>query len=120
PILYDGADADLRTRVDLERGVRFIGADVLCFGLPARGEGFARGRCRQALEIWRGGRPLLVERGRFDGAAAVHAGRWGLGGAPVLGTPLAPPAPADRDGKIFAAGARAGGRPAAGQRGAAP
>jgi urease accessory protein len=102
-ILYDGADADLRTRVDLQRGARFIGADVLCFGLPARDEGFARGRCRQTLEIWRGGCPLLVERGRLDGAAAVHAGRWGLGGAPVLGTLLAAPAPADAGGALLAA-----------------
>jgi len=92
-ILYDGADAVLRTRVDLEAGARFVGAEVLCFGLPARDEGFSRGRCRQALEIWRGGRPLLVERGRLDGASPVHAARWGLGGAPVLGSLVAVPAP---------------------------
>jgi len=96
-ILYDGADAVLRTRVDLEAGARFVGGDVLCFGLPARDEGFARGRCRQALEIWRAGRPLLVECGHLDGASPVHAARWGLGGATVLGTLVAAPAPpADR------------------------
>jgi urease accessory protein len=92
-ILYDGTHADLRTRIELPPGARFIGTDVLCFGLPARGEGFARGRCRQAIEIWRDGRPLFVERGRLDGARAVHAAGWGMGGAPVLGTLLASPAP---------------------------
>jgi urease accessory protein len=96
-ILYDGADADLRTRVDLGAGARFVGVDLLCFGLPARGEPFARGRCAQRLELWRDGRPLLLERGRFDGGAPVHAARWGLSGAPVVGTLLAAPAPASPD-----------------------
>jgi urease accessory protein len=94
-ILYDAADADLRTRVDLEGDARFVATDVICFGLPARGEGFSRGRCRQAVEVWRDGRPLLVERGRFDGGTPVHAAAWGLGGAPVLALLAASPAPAD-------------------------
>ncbi|HXI56305.1 MAG TPA: urease accessory protein UreD [Polyangia bacterium] len=91
-ILFDGSHVDLRTRVDLVAGARFVGMETLCFGLPARGEAFGRGRCRQSLELWQGGRPLLVERGRFDGDAPVSAARWGLSGAPVLGTLLAAPA----------------------------
>ncbi len=93
-ILFDGAHVDLGTRVDLAAGGRFLGIETLCFGLPARAEGFARGRCRQSLELWQDGRPLLCERGRFDGDAPVSAARWGLAGAPVLGTLLAAPAPA--------------------------
>ena len=81
-ILFDGAISELRTRVELARGRAFIGIDLLCFGLPARAERFARGRCRQRLEVWRGDRPLFIERGDFDGDAPVHAARWGLGGAP--------------------------------------
>lgn len=92
-ILFDGAHVHLGTRVDLAAGGRFIGMEMLCFGLPARAEGFAHGRCRQVLELWRDGRPLLCERGRFDGAAPVATARWGLAGAPVLGTLLATPAP---------------------------
>src|SRR5712671_2379682 len=93
-ILFDGAHVDLGTRVDLAAGGRFLGIETLCFGLPARAEGFARGRCRQSLELWQDGRPLLCERGRFDGDAPVSAARWGLAGAPVLGTLLSAPAPA--------------------------
>jgi len=100
-ILYDSAMADLRTRVDLAQdddpagpGARFIGIDMLCFGLPARQERFARGRCRQRLELWRGGRPIALERGTFDGGAPIHGARWGLGGATVVGTLLAAPSPA--------------------------
>jgi urease accessory protein len=98
-ILFDGAIADLTTRVDLDASgsapARFIGIDMVCFGLPARDERFARGRCRQRLELWRGGRPLAVERGTFDGGAPIHGARWGLGGATVMGTLLAAPAPGD-------------------------
>jgi urease accessory protein len=90
-ILFDGAISELRTRVDLAVGASFIGMDLVCFGLPARAERFLRGRCRQRLEVWRGDCPLFVERGDFDGGAAVHAARWGLGGAPIMGTLVAAP-----------------------------
>jgi urease accessory protein len=91
-ILYDGSDVALKTRVDVAAGAAFVGLDVVCFGLPARGETFARGRCSQAFEVWRDGAPLALERGRFDGDVAVPAAAWGLGGAPVMGTLLAVPA----------------------------
>jgi urease accessory protein len=93
-ILFDGAISELRTRVELGAGARFVGLDLVCFGLPARAERFQRGRCRQRLELWRGDQPLVLERGDFDGGAPVHAARWGLAGAPVIGTLLAAPAPA--------------------------
>jgi len=91
-ILFDGAISELSTRVDLGAGASFIGIDLVCFGLPARGERFGRGRCRQRLELWRGDCPLFIERGDFDGGAPVHAARWGLRGAPIMGTLLAAPA----------------------------
>jgi urease accessory protein len=93
-ILHDGADVALATRVELESGARFLGLDVLSFGLPARGERFTTGRCRQAFEVFRDGRPIVLERGRFDGGAAPLQARWGLADAPVLGTFVASPAPA--------------------------
>ena len=111
-IIYDGADLSLATRARLEGGARFLGVDLLCLGLPARGEGFARGRCRQALEVWRDGTPVLVERGRLDGGGAVHAARWGLARAPVLGTFISSPAPAASDEVLAAIRARAAALPA--------
>ncbi len=114
-ILHDGADVALTTRARLERGARFLGIDLLCFGLPARGDQgdgvFARGRCKQAIEVWRDGRPVVVERGRFDGDADVHGAAWGLGGASVLGTFVASPAPADSGALLAAIRARAAGLP---------
>jgi urease accessory protein len=93
-ILHDGAALDARTVVDLAPGARFAGLELYCFGLPARRERWSRGRCRQRLELWRAGRPLVVERGRYDGGAPVHDAPWGLRGEPVSGLLLASPAPA--------------------------
>jgi urease accessory protein len=91
-ILFDGAAIDLDTTVVLADGARFIGLETLCFGLPARGEIFAAGRCRQRFELWSDvGRPLVIERGRFDAGDAVHAAPWGLGGARVHGLMVATP-----------------------------
>jgi urease accessory protein len=108
-ILHDGADVSLATRVRLESGARFLGLDLLCFGLPARpgAAGFGRGRCRQQLEVWRDNEPVLLERGRFDGDGPVHGARWGLAGAPVLGTFVASPAPAPCAALLAAIRARA-------------
>ena len=96
-ILHDGCAADLLTDVRLAHGARFIGVDALCFGLPARGESFAAGRCRQRFEVWREdaagvARPIVIERGRFDAADPVHAAAWGLGGARVHALFVAAPA----------------------------
>jgi urease accessory protein len=113
-IVYDGADVSLATRVQMGAGARFLGVDVLCFGLPARGPsdgGFSRGRCKQVIELWRGDRAVALERGRFDGDGAVHAASWGLAGAPVLGTFFAAPAPAPCDDLLEAVRARAGALP---------
>lgn len=91
-ILFDGAAIDLDTTVVLADGARFIGLETLCFGLPARGETFAVGRCRQRFELWSDdGRPLVIERGRFDAGDAVHAAPWGLAGARVHGLMIATP-----------------------------
>jgi urease accessory protein len=99
-ILYDGADATLETEVHLARGARFIGAETVCFGLAARAETFARGVCRQRIELRRrdgesASRPLFIERGRFGGGEATQAARWGLGGATVMALFVAAPAPAE-------------------------
>jgi len=92
-ILHDGTAARLATEVHLEPGARFIGVDTLVFGLAARGETFAAGRCRQRFDVYRSQRPLLIERGCFDAASPVHAAAWGFGGARVHTLFVAAPAP---------------------------
>ncbi len=96
-ILHDGASAVLTTHVSLAAGARFVGIDTLCFGLPARQETFAVGRCQQRYEIWRGDRPVVIERGRFNADDPVHDANWGLGGARVHGLMVMSPAPSGGD-----------------------
>jgi len=90
-ILFDRGSIDLATEIHLAPNARFIGTDMLCFGLPARGERFSQGRCRQRFDVWRAGRPLLIERARFDGGANVHDAAWGLGGADIVALLVATP-----------------------------
>lgn len=65
-ILYPGAQADLHTRVELDDGARFIAWDLLCLGLPARGERFEYGAVRSCFEIRRRGRLCFRERLQLD------------------------------------------------------
>ncbi|WP_043319324.1 urease accessory protein UreD [Microbulbifer sp. HZ11] len=60
-IAYPGANGAMTMRVDLEAGARFAGWEVTSLGLPACDEDFSGGRLLQRLEIFREGKPLLVE-----------------------------------------------------------
>lgn len=91
-IAFDGAVADLSTRVELDAGSHFSGWEVVCLGRPASREAFSRGRLRQRLELYREGRPVLVEVLAVDSESAVQKGVWGLRGHPVVGTFLMTPA----------------------------
>jgi urease accessory protein len=90
-IVFDGGRVELETRVDLAVGSAFAGWEILCLGRPAAGETFTYGSCRQRLELWRAGRPLCLERARFDGGARTLRAAWGLAGAPVTATMFATP-----------------------------
>jgi urease accessory protein len=92
-ILYAGCRVEIDTRVELSAGARFFGAETIAFGLPARGEPFARGSCRATFALRRKGAPILVERGCFSGGAPVGRAPWGLAGATVLTLIVAAPAP---------------------------
>jgi urease accessory protein len=85
-IAYDGADACLQTRVELEPGAEFLGWELLCLGRPANDERFTRGCVAQRVELWCGAQPLLIERARHEGGSPALDAPWGLGGAPVIGT----------------------------------
>ena len=52
-IFYRGADVRTATRVHVDADSRFIGWEINCLGLPARGEHFDAGALRLDLELWR-------------------------------------------------------------------
>jgi urease accessory protein len=113
-IVFGAARVETRTRVELEPGARFCGWEVVCLGRAASGDHFETGRLSQSFEIWQGGRPLWIERSRFDASEPVRAARWGLAGKRVVGTFVCPTVNAaavtaireavePREGELFAA-----------------
>lgn len=85
-IIYSGARARLSTRVDLAKDAAFFGWEVVCLGLPVSGVPFDHGEFVQSLEIFRDDEPVLLERARYSGGAALLHEPWGLGGHTVFGT----------------------------------
>jgi len=88
-IVYPGANALSRTRVELEAGAAFLGWEIVSFGLPASGAFYDHGdhgEFTQRFEIVRDGEPVLLERGRYEGGSKLMAGAFGLGGRTVMGT----------------------------------
>lgn len=87
-ILFPGARFRAHTRVELDPGARFIGWEITCLGRPVIGERFAAGTADLGLEVWRAGRPLVVDRLRVTGPDALDAPS-GLRGYPVVATLVA-------------------------------
>ncbi len=85
-IIFSGAKVRMTTRVNLADDAQFVGWDITCLGRVSAGQPFDKGQFRSALEIWRQGRPLFVERACIDGGSEVLHARWGLAGYSVVGT----------------------------------
>ncbi len=88
-IVFDGARADMQSKVKLAADARFIGWEVLCLGRRAAGERFERGEMRLATRIERAGKPVWLERGGLVGGTNLLASPAGLAGYSVNGTLLA-------------------------------
>jgi urease accessory protein len=85
-IAFDGARAKMLTRIDLEAGAHAIAWEVLCLGRPVSKQPFEHGALRTALEVYRGGAPLVIDRARFIGDDSMLHAAYGMRGLPVLGT----------------------------------
>ncbi|VAW99607.1 Urease accessory protein UreD [hydrothermal vent metagenome] len=84
-ILFDQAKVKTATRVELEPQARFVGWEILCLGRPASNELYDNGYCRQSFEIWRAGKPELVERSSLVGGSELLNAKWGMAGYSVMG-----------------------------------
>jgi urease accessory protein len=110
-IFYRGADVRTATRVQIDADSRFVGWEINCLGLPARGEPFDAGTLRLDLELWRiraadapvdlkpgtvfqktGPDPIFLDRLRLSGESPARGALWGLAGQEAVGTLLATPA----------------------------
>lgn len=85
-ILFNGAAADLLTRVELAPGGRFLGWEMLSLGRPASGETLEQCQVRQRFEIWSGDRPVWLERSRYRSSDPALDAQWGLQGFPLTAT----------------------------------
>lgn len=96
-IVFSGAQALLRTQIDLARGAVYLGWEILSMGRSASGENFAAGLLRQQTQIRREGRLLWQESGALHGGDPLLDAAIGLRGQPISATFLAVPAepPAD-------------------------
>ena len=84
-IIFSGAKAQIKTKIELSRDSNFMGWEISCLGRPASNENFSQGELDQRFEIWREGRPLQIERLSLKGGdSSLHA-KWGLLGLPVIG-----------------------------------
>ena len=61
-IFFPGADVELDTHVDLQGDARLVLSEVQCLGRPVIGEDFEQGYLDSRLNIYRDGKPLLLER----------------------------------------------------------
>lgn len=88
-IVFEGAQAEMETEVNLAGDACFVGWEMLCLGRSAAGERFGRGRLRLATRIAIDGQPLWVERGSIDGGSPLLDSSVGFAGHAVSGTMLA-------------------------------
>jgi urease accessory protein len=88
-ILFDGAHAELETRIDLDGDASFLGWEISCLGRTASGERFSKGLWRQSTEIRRQGVLLWGEYGLLEGNDPLLESPVGLAGHTVTATFLA-------------------------------
>lgn len=84
-IVFNEAVAVTRTVIHLERDSRCTLSEVTCLGRPAGAQPFVRGSFKQKLEVYAGGRPLILESSRCQAGDSLDAA-WGFQGFPVYGT----------------------------------
>lgn len=96
-IFFDGAEAQMQTRIELAADAVFCGWEILCLGRTAAGERFSRGRLELATRIERQGRPLWLERGCLRGGSSWLDAAAGLAGRPVSATLLLAGKAVERD-----------------------
>jgi urease accessory protein len=90
-LAFPAAQARSATRVELASDAAFIGWDIACYGMPARGEVFDRGHVLSRFELYRGAAPLAIEALELGGASDVREGAFGLRGQPVVANLYAVP-----------------------------
>jgi len=94
-LAFSAAQALLSTRVELAPDAAFLGWDIACYGMPARGETFDAGRVVSRFEVFRGETPLAIESfdlGEPGQRTELLGAAFALRGQPVVANLYAVPA----------------------------
>lgn len=85
-IVFDGARAHSRTRIECSEHARGCGWDILVLGRRASGERFARGHMHQSTSLRRAGRLLWQEHARLDADDGLRDSPLGWHAAQAFGS----------------------------------
>lgn len=85
-IVFDGAEGELHTQVDIEGNGLFIGWDITCLGRFESNDPFEQGQLRQSLTIRRDGRPLFIDRLALSAPSDLQNSHAGFQGRSVFGS----------------------------------
>jgi urease accessory protein len=88
-IYYPGARVRATTRVQVTSASHFMGWEIACLGLPARGQRYDTGTLSLGFELWEQDTPRYIDRLQVSGGSDALAARWGWAGYQCLGTMLA-------------------------------
>ncbi|MBA2352844.1 MAG: urease accessory protein UreD [Burkholderiales bacterium] len=88
-IVFNAANAELSTVIELAGNAQYLGWDILCLGRAASGERFTAGCVRQRVELWRNQRRLWLEYGTLRADDDILSSIAGLQGATVTATLIA-------------------------------
>lgn len=85
-ILFDAAQAQMTTRVDLCGNAKYAGWEILCLGRRAAGEKFAQGSLRQCVQFWRNGELIWSEAANVQAGDRALLSPAGMNGRSVSAT----------------------------------
>ncbi|MCW7552922.1 urease accessory protein UreD [Endozoicomonas gorgoniicola] len=85
-IVFDGADGQLITTIDISGDGLFLGWEITCLGRFESEQFFERGQLMQSLMLRRDGRPLFSDRLQFSASSPLQESRVGFNNYHVFGT----------------------------------
>lgn len=87
-IVFDGADGQLTTTIDISGNGLFVGWEITCLGRFESEQFFEQGQLMQSLMLRRDGMPLFSDRLQFAAPSPLQIGHAGFQNFHVFGTLL--------------------------------
>lgn len=85
-LVFDGAEGELITEIELHGKAQFMGWDIVCLGRPSSENWFERGSIRQVISIQQDGQPLFIERNSISADGDIMRDKSGLAQQAVFGS----------------------------------